>query len=222
MNVIDMPIRTATSAAGAMRQQMTLGLVLMSGALSSLGTTTSAKVFSPLVHRSLRPLIQTSSGIPMPGFQGAASALLELRRLSGLTWEQLARLFGVDRRSLHFWANGKPLNPGNEERLHRLLATIRKLDRGRASDNRALLLESREGGVIPFDLLTAGRYEEVLTLVGKGTGHSRAKSTPRSAQASANRKPPPPAELVGALQDRAHTDRSRLLSATPIQRKREK
>jgi len=222
MNLVNIPIRAATSAAGAMRQQVTLGLVLMSGALSSFGPSTSAKAFSPVGHLVLRPLSQTSSGIPLFGSQGAASALLELRRLSGLTWDQLARLFGVDRRSLHFWANGKPLNPGNEERLHRLLATIRKLDRGRASDNRALLLESREGGVIPFDLLAEGSYDQVLTLVGKGIGQARAKSVPLSEGASASRKPRAPAELVGALQDRAHTDRGRLLSATPIQRKREK
>lgn len=222
MNLVEMPMRTSsTSAAGSMRQQVTIGMVLMSGALS-LVSATSAMVFSHVGNRTLLPLLQTSSGIPLPSSRGSASAILELRRLSGLTWEQIARLFGVDRRSLHFWANGKALSAGNEERLHRLLATLRRLDRGRASENRALLLQAHPGGVIPLDLLAEGKYDQALALVGTGSGQVRAKSVPLSGEASASRKPAPPAELVGALQDRVHTDKGRLLAATPIRTKREK
>ncbi|MYE02765.1 MAG: helix-turn-helix transcriptional regulator [Alphaproteobacteria bacterium] len=36
----------------------------------------------------------------------AAHALFEIRRLSGLTWQELADLFGVSRRTVHNWANG--------------------------------------------------------------------------------------------------------------------
>ena len=57
------------------------------------------------------------------------AAVSEFRRLAGLTWEQLARVFGVARRSLHFWASGPPINAGNEEHLRRLLAVLRQADR---------------------------------------------------------------------------------------------
>jgi DNA-binding XRE family transcriptional regulator len=82
-------------------------------------------------------LERTNSGLPL-SFQSANSAeanrdaLNELRKLSALTWEQLAKLFNVSRRSLHFWASDQPLSRFNEENLNRLLGTIRYINRGTA------------------------------------------------------------------------------------------
>lgn len=53
--------------------------------------------------------------------------LRRLRDDSGLTWEQLAKLFGVSRRALHLWANGGRLNTAHEEQLHRLIGVIEGL-----------------------------------------------------------------------------------------------
>jgi DNA-binding transcriptional regulator YiaG len=69
----------------------------------------------------------------------------ESRRLAGLTWKQLARVFGVARRSLHFWASGKPTDASNEEHLRRLLVVPRQADRGTAHENREMLLHDRHG-----------------------------------------------------------------------------
>jgi transcriptional regulator with XRE-family HTH domain len=150
---------------------------------------------------------QTSAGCEL--VEGAAeakstgAAVMELRRLSGLTWDQLAGLFGVARRSLHFWASGKPLNAPNEERLRRMLSVIRKADRGSAATNRAMLLEDRDG-VVPLDLLARGKLDVFLELVGVGPGRREMKLPPLSLEAQEARRPPPPEELVGALQDRVH------------------
>src|SRR4030065_864926 len=38
-----------------------------------------------------------------------ANAIAEIRRLTGLTWGQIAEIFDVSRRTIHFWASGKPL-----------------------------------------------------------------------------------------------------------------
>ena len=57
---------------------------------------------------------------------------------------QLATLFGVARRSLHLWASGRPMSGPNEERLHRLVAVLRRIDRGAADWNRRELLRIRE------------------------------------------------------------------------------
>lgn len=46
--------------------------------------------------------------------------------------------------------------------------------------------------------------------------------TPLSPEAQAARRPPPPDQLVGALQDPVHIERGRLIAATPIKRKRKK
>jgi hypothetical protein len=135
--------------------------------------------------------------------QAAADALLELRRLTGLTWEQIARLFDVARRSVHFWASGKPLSASKEEQLYRTLATIRRIDRGAASENRALLLSLHEGHV-PLDLLAAGRYDEVVALVGPGSGRLQRSLPPLSRETQAMRAPRPPSELIDALQDYVH------------------
>jgi transcriptional regulator with XRE-family HTH domain len=128
-------------------------------------------------------------------------ALNELRKLTGLTWEQLAGLFQVTRRSLHLWASGEPLSRVNEERLYRLLGTIRYIDQGSASMNRSILLSPGIDGKFPLDLLREGRYDEVRELVGHGNAPRRPMLKPLSAEASKSRRPQKPEELIGALHD---------------------
>jgi len=53
----------------------------------------------------------------------SAQAVLDLRAESGLTWDQLGRLFGVSRRAVHLWASGKRMNSRNIE----LLGTLRTI-----------------------------------------------------------------------------------------------
>jgi DNA-binding transcriptional regulator YiaG len=53
------------------------------------------------------------STLTLPG-RSTQQAVNELRKLSGLTWEQLATLFNVSRRSVHFWASGQSLTSANE------------------------------------------------------------------------------------------------------------
>jgi transcriptional regulator with XRE-family HTH domain len=135
---------------------------------------------------------------PRVPIQGGA-AIGELRRLSGLTWEQLARLLDVSRRSLHFWASGHAMNASHEERLARVLAVVRKVDRGSSSANRALLLNAMEDGVIPVLLAS----DDAVALSRLGVGNFPRASPPGlSGAARAARAPRPPEELVGALHDR--------------------
>jgi DNA-binding transcriptional regulator YiaG len=130
----------------------------------------------------------------------------ELKKLSGLTWEQLAKIFNVSRRSLHFWASGKPISPFNEEHLRRLLATLRYINRGSSDINRSALLQPQQSSIIPLDLLTAGKYEEVKRLLGAGKAVERPTLKPLSSEAIVSRLPSPPEDLVGALQDPMHRD----------------
>jgi len=151
--------------------------------------------------------------------QDTRLAILELRRLTGLTWDQLARLFRVARRTLHFWASGKPLNAANEEQLHRTVAAVRAIDRGSASENRTLLFQERRG-LIPFDLLADGRYDEVVAQVGMGPGRAQRRLPPLSAQVQAARTPLPPDALADALQDTVHRDVGRGRAARTAKAKR--
>ena len=163
---------------------------------------------------------QTSVGNTITD-ESSAGAIAELRRVSGFTWDQLARLFGVTRRSLHFWASGKAMTVENQEHLQQLLATIRKIDRGSAATNRAALMGVLRDGTVPFVLLVEGKFTLVVSMIGEGTGRPACRPLALSDSARAARKPRPPHELVDALHDRVHVEKGKLLSSTPIRTKRE-
>lgn len=168
---------------------------------------------------------QTSSGVSASAATSAESlvsssagpSIAELRRLSGLTWEQLARVCGVSRRTLHSWASGKPMTTANERHLQRVLAVVRTIDRGSIAENRRLLLDGGRSRSIPLELLAARRYDEVVALVQAGAvvPAPRPKAPP---EVLARRAPRPPAELVGAMEDRIHPASGKLRSSKPVRR----
>jgi transcriptional regulator with XRE-family HTH domain len=199
------PLFESTSAAGALLMRQVREPVLVGMMLAGLGTSSLSALPADLVLRSPRPVLQTTAGASVVIRDRVGAAIAELRRLSGFTWEQLARLFSVSRRSLHFWASGKAMTPSNEEHLQRTLAVVRKIDRGSARANRTELLAVRDDGIIPFDLLVDGQYERVVSLLGEG--EARRVSAPKlSKDAMAARAPRPPEQRVGALQDRVHRE----------------
>jgi DNA-binding transcriptional regulator YiaG len=133
-------------------------------------------------------------------------AIAELRRLSGLTWDQLARLFNVSRRSVHLWVSGKPMNAPNEERLHKVLALLQEVDRGSADENRRLLLTPIDSGESPLDLMAAGQFKTVRQALGSGSGRGQVVHTPLSSSAWEARLPPKPENLVDARHEPVHQD----------------
>lgn len=48
----------------------------------------------------------------------------KLRRLSELTWDELAYLFSVTRRDIHFWSSGAEMSYHNQEYLDKILNLI--------------------------------------------------------------------------------------------------
>lgn len=205
----------STSGAGAMFMRQMREPALLGCMLAGLGTSSAHAAPPNPVHVLQRSVDQTASGARVASAQTPGAAIGELRRLSGLTWEQLARVFRVSRRALHFWASGKPMAPSHEEHLQRVLAVIRQIDRGAGSLNRTALLTVGEDGVMPLDHLETGDFDRALSLLGPG-GAKRFVAPEMSPEARAARAPRPPAELVGALQDRIHPTSGRLLAAKPI------
>lgn len=147
--------------------------------------------------------------------QSPRSAIMEIRFLTGLTWEKLAEIFDISRRSIHSWASGKPLNAKNEERVYRVLDAVHKIDRGTSRKNRALLLREHDG-TGPIALLRQSQYEKFVELVGRGPGRKRSKLMPLSQKEKESRRPPPLDVMVSALQDSIHVERKKLISATPL------
>ena len=165
----------------------------------------------------LAPLKMTTSGVKLPAtipptqpatppVRFTQQAVNELRKLSGLTWEQLACLFDVSRRSVHFWASGQPLAVAHEEKLNRILDAVEYTSLGSASLNRSLLMGLGKDGRSYLELLAAGEYAEVKRLLGVGNAHPKPQLAPLAPAAVAARMPANPADLVDALQDPIHRE----------------
>jgi hypothetical protein len=76
-----------------------------------------------------------------------------LHRESGLTWDQLGRIFGVSRRAVHLWATGGRMNASHAETLAELLAIVRTLPASNRADRRAALLAQDATGRSVLDRL---------------------------------------------------------------------
>jgi DNA-binding transcriptional regulator YiaG len=197
---------SGTSALGSMTHQDTNHLIATKVFQALPSTATSRTTFNRNV---LAHLEMTTSGFTLPSTsstEATQKALNELRKLSGLTWDQLAKVFNVSRRSVHFWASGQPLSSFNEESLNRLLGTIQYIDRGSANLNRSLLLSPGSDGRPLLDLLVAGKYEEVKQILGPGNAPRRPQLVPLSEDSSASRMPQNPADLVDAPQESIHRE----------------
>jgi transcriptional regulator with XRE-family HTH domain len=194
-----------TSAFGSINPQKSFRLITGLVEFSSFGYS------NPLAQKLLAISERTNNGIVLQEenprlFQDSQKAINELRKTSGLTWEQVAKLFNVSRRSIHFWASGQPLASDNEEKLNRLLGVIRYIDRGSASLNRKLLLNPNADGELPLDQLISGEYDKVRENLGRGNPLKRPQLTPLSKEDSELRRPLPPEVLIDALQDSIHHD----------------
>lgn len=99
-----------------------------------------------------------------------AELVNELRRISGLTWAQIAEVFEVSARAPYHWASGKAVSAENHERLGQVVTALRFIDRGSSEENRNLLLGNAQPGQTFLDLLCGGEYELVRALAGKGLG----------------------------------------------------
>jgi hypothetical protein len=107
----------------------------------------------------------------------ARDAIFELRRLTGLTWGDLAAMLSATRQSLHLWANGAPINGVNEKNV--------------------------QGGGTVGELLRARRFEDAVALAGRGRGRPigaiMPEAAPRAEKISV-------ADMLGTRSDRLHTD----------------
>ena len=160
----------------------------------------------------------TAVGVIEHSSKSTRSAVSELRRTSGLTWDQLAQLFTVSRRSVHFWASGKPLNSAHEESLFKILEVVRWADRGDARSNRSAMFEVCDDNT-PFDLLAAGKFDTAKNLLGPGPGRRRVELGQLSHAAKVDRRPLPPEELIDAVHDDVRHDVGRGRAARTVRNK---
>lgn len=211
-----------TSAVGSMFPSP-LGAATVAAVAASLLLTRSTSSRATAGAYRLSPEPELTSAAPparvdLAPSESTAAAVLEIRRISGLTWDELADLFEVSRRSVHHWASGKQLSAEHEQSLRGVLTAMRYLDRGEAAATRALLLADNAVGASIFELLKEGFCDEAVALGSPGIRASRAPR-PLSRDAIEARRVPHPALLLGAEQDRpAVPSRPRVARAARVEK----
>jgi DNA-binding transcriptional regulator YiaG len=78
----------------------------------------------------------------------SALELARVREISGMTWDQIAKLFGVSRRAVHHWASGDNMNAHNYEFLAAIGSTLDQLSGDGPAEKKAQLFQTRPGGSI--------------------------------------------------------------------------
>lgn len=170
--------------------------------LVSASTSSSASTLSLFDGTSAALAGASATAKPQAPLDLACAAQIhEARRLSGLTWDELSRVMGASRRTLHLWAGGRPINAGNEARLGRLLGTLRVVHRTTGKGTRQALLAPLPNGEVPLDMLIGGRFDEVANALGTVECAGTVRMPKIAPRAVAARRPPPPLALMDAVQD---------------------
>lgn len=78
--------------------------------------------------------------VSLPTRQSTDTLVREIKEISGLTWDELGRMFGVSTRAVHHWAQGGRPNSFNDRRIRRIHSIVRATDKGEASATRNALM----------------------------------------------------------------------------------
>lgn len=200
--VLVRPLGDETSVVGAPHRIIGSIRAAFMGVLLSVGIFSESATAT--INRPLAPLERTDAGstariIVAAAEKRSSDAIYEIRATSGLTWEELASIFNVSRRSVHHWANGKEVAPDNSQLIRLVLGTMRQVDRGNPSKTRDLLFADR-GGLSLMDLLRDGRFEDAVEMVDPLRLPS-VERLPLSDAEYAARRPAHPAVLLSGAPD---------------------
>ncbi|WP_374660097.1 hypothetical protein [Phenylobacterium sp.] len=97
--------------------------------------------------------------------------LLDLKAWSQLTYEEIAPLLGVSRRTLHSWNSGNPISARRETRLRKVTEVVKALHSialAQGRPVRSALLDATPEGLRPYDLIADGHNQAAIDAV---SGH---------------------------------------------------
>jgi DNA-binding transcriptional regulator YiaG len=138
--------------AGMMAVQLT-GVVTPSRPLDELNESTNWTNSGAVRETGSRTRPDLVSVVTADEFASTGDAIQFVRERSGLTWEQLSKVFGVSRRAVHLWSSGKPMNAKHEELLFSLANLVRDLPGASPQERRSLLLRPSPEGPSIYDQL---------------------------------------------------------------------
>ena len=129
--------------------------------------------------------------------RSSADILQQLKGSTGLSWKKIAELFGVSRRAVYDWLEGKSMSEQNYSKLISVEEAVASINYSTAFQLRTFLLFGNSGGENPFQLLKEERYEEFSRLA-QGGEYNFEKPDDLTGLS--------PADRLSALQDKVHTD----------------
>lgn len=91
-----------------------------------LGGRTIRGELAPLPVDS--PPARTANTTEATAHRSDREEIVWIKEHSGLTWDQLGKVFGVSRRAVHMWANGGRLNEANAQRLREFASIVERLE----------------------------------------------------------------------------------------------
>lgn len=182
-----------------------IGGALVVASMLSSPTTGYANAISVGVERtSAIPNNEVFSSSSLCSAPSTARSILSIRQLANLTWDETAKIFGVSRRSVHLWANGRHPSGDQERKLNRVLGILSAYQTLSPSVLREKLMASAKPGTLFFDLLCNDELEAFQNLFSAEYETEQYPITSRPFE-TAEHSSPPPILLLDALQDRPIT-----------------
>lgn len=192
------------------------------GLLDNLTSSTA----SASVWAMLQDTTRVGTAVDIAGHSSVlpqVTAIEDIKRVSGFTWDQVARLFGVDRRSVHNWVNGQPMTQGHEDALYRIREVVNMIDDPNPLVVRSVMRDRTRGAAIA-DLLAEQRFDDAQAVALGGVvadprASLRAPSRPLSAEERKKRSDGlTPIDLTQAV-GKASLPPARLRKTTPVPRR---
>lgn len=128
------PLASKTTATASL---FMAGLIMAGGlagtTMGSENPFASTTLGGHTIRGELSPLpVATALARPAPArepvtHRSDSDEIVWIKENSGLTWDQLGKVFGVSRRAVHMWANGGRLNEANARRLWEFASIIQRL-----------------------------------------------------------------------------------------------
>jgi transcriptional regulator with XRE-family HTH domain len=154
---------TAPTTLGGPRRYLACAAVAGCAITGTYGTITPADAIALSIAFASRPgtlsaVSVTSSAPPSIIPVAVPEVLQRLRRVSGLSWGEIAQAVGVSRRTIHNWLSGARLADVHLDRLLTLRQAVEKVEAGSGQATRdALLAPQASGRSILEDLVLVAR-----------------------------------------------------------------
>lgn len=193
-------VRTQGAGTGSIVKVISSALIVA----SMLGTPGTSNAYPSQTIRERTSANPNNAGVSSNSTESipsTARGILSIRQIANLTWDETAKMFGVTRRTVHLWANGRHPSGDQERKLNRILGILSPHQNTGPSLLRERLMASARPGTLFFDLLCNDEFEDFQNLFSSESEQKQylPPSLRLETQAYA---PPSPILLLDALQDR--------------------